>query len=168
MTALLIGDLLGRVWANDEARELYGIEETVVVDPADWAAAFHAYEPASRMPLSLERLPAHRAVLEGRVDDVDVLVAPPGRPERIHRVTAQALEGPLGTVLGVTVASHDVTDAWVPSEVPDDITVPCVCDGWQVTGPTTTPPLWFAEALDEHMNECVVLTATRMTVLATP
>lgn len=153
----------GHIWLDRVAQVLLQKPEETIVPVEDWAEAFHVYNPVTRMPLTTEQLPMYRALSEGRVQDVEVLIAPPGGLERVLCVSATALYDSLGTVLGVLVRGRDVTEAWlqrVEVEVTSSVHL-CPCGAWQVQAPLGTPAEWLAEALEEHLAECVVMGASR-------
>ena len=62
-----------------------------------------------RTPLRPEDMPSARALGEGRVQDLEVVVAPPSGPARRLSVTGSAIRGADGGLLGAVVALADVT-----------------------------------------------------------
>lgn len=117
--------------------------------------------PVTRMPLGLERTPIYRALVEGEVEAY-VLLEDASCGEVVLRAIARALYDAEGTVVGAECDWSFAPADWLQRVgVPDDLTIPCACGEWSVTAPSTTPPGWFREALEEHLAECVVLGATR-------
>lgn len=160
---MMTGDTAGRCWLDPVAQELLNAPEEVTVAPRDWAAAFHTYDPATRMPLESHQLPMYRALSEGRVEHVEVLISPPGGPERVVCVSAMALYDSTGLVLGAVVKGRDITAEWLQRVGVEQTTSChlCPCDSWQLEAPLGTPLDWIREAVEEHLAECVVLGATR-------
>jgi hypothetical protein len=165
--ATVTTDLSGQIWMDDAAQELFHSPiPSPVIPPEDWAAAFHCYDPVTRMPMDYDRLPGYRAMHEGEVT-LDMLIAPPDAAERIVRTYARALRGADGEVVGVLATLTDITSDWVPCDrSPLAAITMCPCEKWQLEVPVGTPPVWIEETLLDHLSECVVMTATRMNVAA--
>jgi hypothetical protein len=169
-TATLTADLDGRIWMDEAAQELFQAPSRTPIVPAeDWSAAFHCYDLETRMPLPYERLPAYRALQEGAVD-MELLVAPPGGPERIVAASARALYDADGDLQGVVASIRDITEERHEHVGADPLSVitMCPCQSWQLEVPVSVPPVWVEEALLEHRSECVVLGASCLTVAAAP
>ena len=161
----LYGDLAGHIVLEDTARELLGVEQVeAIVDPMDWPAVFHLYDPTTRMPMAYDATPGYRILADGALTCQEVLVAPPGLPERILRCSGQAVRDYAGDIVGGYMDMVEVP-TFTPVEVAE-ANLLCPCGRWQLIFPATTPRDWIEEALAEHMDGCIVLTATRMTALA--
>lgn len=166
--ALITGDLDGNIWMDDLAAEWLAVPTTTPVVPVEnWAAAFHCYDPVTRMPIMSDRLPAVRALREGSVQ-AEVLLAPPDGREVVVQVCANPLTSQNGDVLGVLVSMRDITEQWLEHvgacgglEIEMTINI-CPCEAWSVEAPVGTPLIWVQEAVLEHMRECIVLAATRV------
>ena len=91
---------------NGTARKWHGVEEQPV--PADrWAAHFNLCDPAGT-PLSLEEIPLYRALQGEDVQNVEMVIAPEGRPQRLVSVSGNALYDGDGNKLGALVVMHDL------------------------------------------------------------
>jgi diguanylate cyclase (GGDEF)-like protein/PAS domain S-box-containing protein len=96
---------------NEAARTLHAAPEDGAVPPLRWGAHVHLYEPDGLTPLPASRTPLFRAMHEGVVEDVEVVLAPPGRPPRTLRCDGRALHDDDGNVVGAVVAMTDTTAA---------------------------------------------------------
>lgn len=166
--AILTSDEDCNITANPAAQNVWDLPGAYVgrIAPEDWGPAFHVYDPVTRMPLSSALLPAYRAIFEGEVE-AELLICVPGRPDRIISSYAKAEYDQDGECVGMTNVSRDITKEWMARSEQRPATYAvllCPCDRWQVEAPTNVPCEWLMEALEEHMNQCVVLTATRMTI----
>ena len=94
---------------NRAAREIHGIPATAV-GPDEWAAHYALYRPDGHTPLRKEDIPLFRAHQGEDVRNVEMVIAPPGRPSRTLTVNGQAFYDDAGNQLGAVVAMHDVTE----------------------------------------------------------
>ena len=105
-------DAAGRLTLfNETARALHGTGEDSSVPPSRWPAHFHLFEPDGLTPLPASRAPLYRALTEGSVEHVEVVIAPPGLPARTVRCDGRALLDADGGVVGAVVALTDMTAA---------------------------------------------------------
>jgi diguanylate cyclase (GGDEF)-like protein/PAS domain S-box-containing protein len=98
---------------NEAARALHsapGADRGDAV-PLRWGASPHLRSADGRTPLTASQTPLFRALHEGAVEDLEVLVAPPGRPPRTVRCDGRALRDEDGRVVGAVVAMTDTTAA---------------------------------------------------------
>lgn len=167
-TIMLTADIAGRITMNREARKVWGALDDSTPSPERWSMAFHCLDPLTRMPLPNYMVPSVRAMQCGKVEGQVILVAPPGRRERLLTVTAQADYNEDGEVIGVVTTGRPTTKreyvgyCMQAERGMDDLTVPCVCEDWCVTFPGITPTEWITEALQEHLDGCVVAQAAKV------
>ncbi|MEU4690053.1 ATP-binding protein [Actinoplanes sp. NPDC023714] len=93
------------VLTNEAARRLVG-DRLDGVPVAQWPRRLHLHHPDGS-PMAGEEQPLVRALAGERVRDVEVVVRPPGKPQRIFRVNGRPVTGRPG--LAAVVAMHDVT-----------------------------------------------------------
>ncbi|MDP3712972.1 MAG: PAS domain S-box protein [Mycobacteriales bacterium] len=94
---------------NRATREFHGLDADSVMDPADFADRYALFEEDGTTPLAADQVPLSRALREGAVHDVDLVIAPPGLPARLVRCSGRVLRDADGTVRGAVVAMADVT-----------------------------------------------------------
>ena len=96
---------------NRTARDLLAMQLDAGIDPADWAEHYALFAENGTTPLTYEQVPLVRALADGLVDDVAIVIAPAGRPARTVRCDGRALQDSTGRRLGAVVVMTDVTDA---------------------------------------------------------
>ncbi len=79
------------------------------VHASTWAEIYDLLTIDGRRRLTMDELPLYRALQGERVEDVEILIAPPRRPPRIVRCNGQQLRDPSGKIIGAVVAMQDVT-----------------------------------------------------------
>ncbi|CAA9394021.1 MAG: hypothetical protein AVDCRST_MAG35-546 [uncultured Quadrisphaera sp.] len=94
---------------NRAAREWHGAYPDGDAALADSPGRFDLYEADGTTPLSLERVPLRRALLEGEVLDAEIAIAVPGRPPILAVCSGRALVAADGRSLGAVVVMSDVT-----------------------------------------------------------
>ncbi|WP_018681503.1 GAF domain-containing sensor histidine kinase [Actinokineospora enzanensis] len=94
---------------NRAAREWHGLDPDANLDPAEWSDRYSLYAPDGVTLLAPEDVPLLRALREGRVDDVEMVIAPHGRPAVHVLCNGRALRAADGTRLGAVVTMTDVT-----------------------------------------------------------
>ncbi|WP_433303510.1 ATP-binding protein [Actinoplanes sp. CA-030573] len=105
--AVIGTDAAGRpVLYNDAARELMG-DTLGEVTAAEWGRQLHLYGADGR-PIGPD-LPLLRALRGERVDDVEIVLRPPGRLRRFFRVHSRPVTGQPG--VAAVVAIHEITAA---------------------------------------------------------
>lgn len=94
---------------NAAARRFHGATADPSIPAADWSARFDLFEADGTTPLPQERVPLFRALTEGSVQGVELVIAPPSLPSVTVRCDGQALLGPHGEVTGAVCAMTDIT-----------------------------------------------------------
>ncbi|MEV6302723.1 ATP-binding protein [Actinoplanes sp. NPDC051861] len=94
---------------NRAARDWHGLNADPTVDPRDFSSHYSLFETDGRTPLATDRIPLLRALHEGSVSDVEIIIKRPGG-EQVHvSCSGRALIGPDGRCMGAVVAMTDVT-----------------------------------------------------------
>ncbi|WP_433795144.1 sensor histidine kinase [Actinoplanes sp. CA-252034] len=102
--AVVAADQNGQVTLfNRAAREWHGLDDAV--------GRYELFETDGRTPLPPERTPLRRALREGTVKDVEMIIKRPGREPLQVSVSGRSLIGPGGVAQGAVVAMNDVTSA---------------------------------------------------------
>ena len=94
---------------NRTARLWHGLDADAALDPAEHAGAYDLYGPDGATPLAAGSVPAHRALREGSVHEVEMVIAPAGREPIAVRCTGRTMSRADGTSLGAVVAMTDIT-----------------------------------------------------------
>ncbi|WP_345713652.1 sensor histidine kinase, partial [Kineococcus glutinatus] len=94
---------------NRTARELHGLDADASVAPSQHAEVYGIFEPDGVTLLKAERVPLHRALHEGSVQDAEVVLAPAGQPRRTVVASGRALHDEGGALLGAVAVLRDVT-----------------------------------------------------------
>ncbi len=94
---------------NHSSRDFHGIAPDSTVPPELWAERFDLYRSDGTTPLPASEIPLYRALTAGRVEDVEIVIAPHGLPARLVRCDGQALHDESGTTIGAVVAMSDIT-----------------------------------------------------------
>ncbi|HEY1067597.1 MAG TPA: ATP-binding protein, partial [Pirellulales bacterium] len=98
-----------RVVFNRQARQMHaGV--TDVGAPEEWTARASLYRPDGKTPLPMEEIPLYRALQGEVVHDVEMVIAPPGRPPHTVLASGRRLVGPEGEKLGAVAVMRDVTE----------------------------------------------------------
>ena len=93
---------------NRAAREFHGVAEQPL-PPERWAEHYDLYLPDGKTPMTTEQVPLFRALSEGSVKDVEMVIAANGRPPRLLTANGRAITGAGGRKLGAVVVMHDLT-----------------------------------------------------------
>jgi signal transduction histidine kinase len=94
---------------NRAAYEWHGLPADASLEPDEQAGHYDLFEADRRTPLPPERVPLQRALAEGEVHDVEMVIAPAGRPPRHVVCSGRSMARANGTPLGAVVAMADVT-----------------------------------------------------------
>ncbi|MEP6936676.1 MAG: GAF domain-containing protein, partial [Chthoniobacterales bacterium] len=95
---------------NRATREFHGLPAEPI--PADeWAEHFDLYLPDGTTRLTKEQIPLFRALHQGSVRDVEMVIAPKNRPARRVLASGQAFYDAGGVKLGAVIAVHDITES---------------------------------------------------------
>ena len=98
---------------NAAALRFHGLPADHELAPERWAERFSLYETDGTTPLPPGQVPLWRALSEGRVSGIEMVIAPRDLPVRRVRCDGQALRDAAGRVTGAVVAMTDVTAARV-------------------------------------------------------
>lgn len=94
---------------NRATKILHGLPVTPVPS-SDWAGHYSLYEADGKTPMSQEAVPLYKALHDGHVNDVEMVVAPKDGAPRILLASGQALYNDQGEKLGAVVSMHDITE----------------------------------------------------------
>jgi PAS domain S-box-containing protein len=108
--AVIAADPTGHLTVfNRAAREWHGLDADPTLDPADFSDRYALFEVDGVTRLTEDRIPLLRALHEGAVHDVEMVIRRrAGEPIHLS-ATGRALADPDGTLLGAVVAMNDVT-----------------------------------------------------------
>ncbi len=94
---------------NRATREFHGLPPEEI--PAEeWANHYDLYMADGVTPMSKADVPLFRALQEGAVRDVEMVIAPKGREAKTLISSGQALLDAEGEKLGAVVVMHDITE----------------------------------------------------------
>jgi PAS domain-containing protein len=74
-----------------------------------WPRHFDLFHPDGKTPLARHELPLLRALAGEPVRDLELVIAPKGRPPRSVRMSGQPLYDETGQKLGAVVSMHDIS-----------------------------------------------------------
>ncbi|MEJ5943778.1 diguanylate cyclase [Pseudokineococcus basanitobsidens] len=94
---------------NRAAQRWHALDADPTVDPEQLAGRYDLFEADGVTPLAPERVPLRRALAEGSVEDVEIVIAPQGQPSRRVLSSGRAMARGDGGVLGAVVVMADVT-----------------------------------------------------------
>ncbi len=94
---------------NRAAFEWHGLPADASLDPDEQAGHYDLFEADGRTPLHPDRVPLQRALVEGEVHDVEIVIAPAGRAARRVVCSGRSMARANGTPLGAVIAMADVT-----------------------------------------------------------
>lgn len=97
---------------NDASRAWHGLDLTEPaseLDPTQFATIFDLHDSEGRL-LTPDQVPLTRALIDGSVTDVEILIRPAGLPETRVLCNGRALRTPAGEKVGAVVAMTDVTE----------------------------------------------------------
>ncbi|MFC6006944.1 diguanylate cyclase [Angustibacter luteus] len=95
---------------NEAAREWHGTEVLDDVPPHEWPRRYDLFDVDGRTPLRLDQVPLMRALEDGHVENIEIVIAPVGGKATRALCFGRALTAPDGTALGAVVAMADVTE----------------------------------------------------------
>jgi diguanylate cyclase (GGDEF)-like protein/PAS domain S-box-containing protein len=114
--AIVACDEHGRLTVfNRATRELHGLPDGTLA-PERWAEHYDLYLAGGHVPMPPDQVPLLRALRGEHVRDLEIVVAPKGRPPRTLMCSGQPLVTPAGRQLGAVVAMHDVTERKLAEE----------------------------------------------------
>ena len=94
---------------NPVAEEIVGIGATVG-DPEEWSETYGTFYPDEVTPIPSTELPLYKAILGETVDDIDIFIRNPSRPDGVFiSASARPLFKEKGDLIGGVVVFRDVT-----------------------------------------------------------
>ena len=96
---------------NRMARDLHGLSADPDLDLARWADHCALFAEDGTTRLTSDAVPLFRALAEGAIEAVIVVIAPVGVPTRVVRCDGRALRDMSGQLLGAVVVMADITQA---------------------------------------------------------
>nr|WP_276612197.1 diguanylate cyclase [Kineococcus vitellinus] len=109
-TGIVVSDAEGRlVMFNDTARAWHGLDADADVDPRQHAGTYDLFAADGRTPLPDERIPLRRALAEGSVAGVEMVIAPAGLPAVPVLCSGRTMTDSDGRLLGAVVAMSDLS-----------------------------------------------------------
>jgi diguanylate cyclase (GGDEF)-like protein len=104
-------DAAGRLTIfNAAAERLHGLPADADVPAERWSDHYAIHEADGVTPLPVDRLPLLRALAGEEVRDVEVVIAPHGRPSALISCDATAFHDQDGSLLGAVVTMRDITE----------------------------------------------------------
>jgi signal transduction histidine kinase len=94
---------------NRAAFEWHGLPADASLDPDEQAGHYDLFEADGVTPLHPDQVPLRRALVDGEVHDVEIVLAPAGLPARHVVCSGRSMARANGTPLGAVVAMADVT-----------------------------------------------------------
>ena len=94
---------------NDASRVFHGVPDRPL-PPDQWAEHYDLYLPDGKTRMAKEQVPLFRALTEGSVKDVEMVIAANGHPPRLLTANGRAITDAEGRKLGAVVVMHDLTD----------------------------------------------------------
>ncbi|MCA1592041.1 MAG: PAS domain S-box protein [Acidobacteria bacterium] len=94
---------------NSATRELHGLPGGPIPED-EWAENFDLYLPDGKTLMKKEQIPLFRALTEGAVKDVQMVIAPRGGKHRRILASGRAFFNEQGDKAGAVVAMHDITE----------------------------------------------------------
>lgn len=94
---------------NPTTRDFHGIAADASIPAQDWAHHFDLFEVDGITPLQPEEVPLYRALAEGLVEDLEIVIAPHHLPARLVRCDGRALRDADGRTVGAVLAMTDIT-----------------------------------------------------------
>ncbi|RZS77904.1 PAS domain S-box-containing protein [Motilibacter rhizosphaerae] len=108
---IVAADAEGRLTLfNQAARDWHGLDADHSLQPAEHAERYHLTHADGVTRLAPHEVPLARALHEGKVSAVEMVIAPDGRPPTRVLASGRALTAADGTLLGAVVAQSDITD----------------------------------------------------------
>ncbi|MBW4647205.1 MAG: PAS domain S-box protein [Kastovskya adunca ATA6-11-RM4] len=94
---------------NQATREYHGLPEQSI-PPEAWSEYYDLYHVDGKTRMQREDIPLFRAFQGELIQNVEMVMAPKGRPQRTLLASGQAFFDPQGKKLGAVVAMHDITE----------------------------------------------------------
>ena len=94
---------------NRATRELHGLPEQPL-GPEQWAEHYDLYLADGVTPMQMVQIPLFRALSGEQIREMEMVIAPKGRPRRVVVCNGRALFNRAGEKLGAVVAMHDITE----------------------------------------------------------
>lgn len=108
--AIVASDADGRLTLfNRAAREWHGQEADASIDPLNFAQRYSLYQVDGTTPLPPEEIPLLKALNDGKVENAEMVIAPPHRAATRVTGSGYAITRGDGSPLGAVVALSDVT-----------------------------------------------------------
>ena len=109
-TGIVVADAEGRlVMFNDTARAWHGLDADADVDPHQHAGTYDLFAADGTTPLRDEEIPLRRALAEGSVAGVEMVIAPVGLPAVPVLCSGRTMTGSDGRLLGAVVSMSDLS-----------------------------------------------------------
>jgi len=94
---------------NNTARRWHGLDADASLNPAEHASTYALFAADGVTPLPAHDIPVQRALREGSVDGLEMVLAPHGRERRTVVCSGRSMHRTDGSALGAVVAMTDVT-----------------------------------------------------------
>ncbi len=94
---------------NRATTEMHGLPQ-LPVSSEHWSEQYDLYESDGTTPMATERIPLYRAWKGEKVENAEMVIAPPGLPARQVLVNGRPMSDPHGHRIGAVVSLHDVTE----------------------------------------------------------
>jgi diguanylate cyclase (GGDEF)-like protein/PAS domain S-box-containing protein len=94
---------------NQATRDLHGLPEQPL-PPERWAEHYDLLLADGVTPMKMEEIPLFRAFNGEQIRDMEMVIAPKGRPRRVVVCNGQTLVTQGGKKLGAVIAMHDITE----------------------------------------------------------
>ncbi len=95
---------------NSASRKFHGLPAQPL-PPEQWAEYYDLYHSDGKTRMTKEQVPLFRALAEGVVKDVEMVIAPQHQQPRLLMANGQAIYDADGRKLGAVVVMHDLTAA---------------------------------------------------------
>jgi PAS domain S-box-containing protein len=95
---------------NQATREYHGLPPEQSIPPEAWSEYYDLYHVDGKTRMQKEDIPLFRAFQGELIQNVEMVMAPKGRPQRTLLASGQAFFDPQGKKLGAVVAMHDITE----------------------------------------------------------
>ena len=94
---------------NPTTRDFHGIAADASIPAQDWAHHFDLFDVDGITPLQADEVPLYKALTEGLVEDLEIVIAPHHLPARLVRCDGRALRDADGRTVGAVLAMTDIT-----------------------------------------------------------
>ncbi|WP_432523880.1 diguanylate cyclase domain-containing protein [Kineococcus sp. SYSU DK006] len=109
-TGIVVADAQGRlVMFNDTARRWHGLDADADVDPRRHAGTYDLFAADGTTALPDEAVPLRRALAEGSVTGVEMVIAPAGLPAVPVLCSGRTMTDSAGRLLGAVVSMSDLS-----------------------------------------------------------